>query len=586
MNDKKSSKDQEMNLFREIFPYSSVPYVKFDNEVVPMNIPEDFWITDTTFRDGQQARAPYSVKQIVDLFTFLHEMGGPNGVIRTSEFFLYSNKDKDAVRRCQEKGFEYPRITGWIRAHKKDFKLVKKMELDETGILTSASDYHIYLKLGSDRRTVMDKYLEVVDAALEEGIIPRCHLEDITRADFNGFVIPFVRKLMERSRQSGIPVKIRACDTLGYGVPHPQAVLPRSVPKIIDTLVRECGVPSEHLEWHGHNDFHKVLVCGFYAWLYGASAVNGTLLGFGERTGNPPIEGLLIDYMSLKRSGNEADPRVIRKVADYYRRELGDHIPSSFPFVGSEFNTTRAGIHADGLIKNEEIYNIFDTAGILDRPMNVAITDKSGTAGIALWLNNFLNLEGDRKVNKNDPRIHRVYEMVMEEYNRGRTTAMANEEMEHLVKQSFPRFFESEFEQLKKKAGKLAVHVVEELAESEDIRSMKPEVQEKEMDKARRKYEFIQFLYVVDRHGYKITRNIIDPEYSGDFEKGEIGIMYTDRAWFSRPIETGVSFVSNFYISRITNRLCITVSAPVRNRKDEIVGVVGIDMSYEDLVRV
>jgi len=580
MTDKK-----EMNLFREIFPYTEVPYVTFDKDAVEMDMPEDFWISDTTFRDGQQARAPYSVQQIVDLYTLMHELGGENGVIRYGEFFLYSNKDKDAVRRCQEKGFEFPKITGWIRATKNDFKLVKQMELKETGILTSASDYHIFLKLNLTRQEAMDKYLEVVDAALEEGIIPRCHLEDITRADFDGFVIPFVKKLMERSRESGIPVKIRACDTLGYGVPHPQASLPRGVPKIIHTLKNVCGVPSENLEWHGHNDFHKVLVCGFYAWLYGAGAVNGTLLGYGERTGNPPIEGLIIDYMSLMKSDNGINSKVITKIGDYYRKELGEDIPTSYPFVGSEFNTTRAGIHADGLIKNEEIYNIFDTAKILNRPMNVAITDKSGTAGIALWLNNYLKLEGDKKVDKNDPKVMRVYDMIMSEYNKGRTTAMSNEEMDHYVKQCFPKFFTSEFERLKKKAGKLAVHIVEDLAATDDMRTMNTELQEKAMDNVRKQYDFVQFVYVVDRKGCKITRNIIDPDYSGDYERGNVGIMYTDREWFSRPIETGTAFVSNFLISRITNRLCITVSAPIRNVKDEIVGVVGIDIAYEDLVR-
>lgn len=574
------------NLYREIFPYSEVPYITFDKEGVEMDMPGNIWITDTTFRDGQQARAPYTVKQIVDLYTFLHRLGGEKGLIKFSEFFLYSNKDREAVTRCKEKGYEFPQVTGWIRAKKKDFNLVKKMELKETGILTSASDYHIYLKLKTDRQKAMNQYLEVVDAALENNIIPRCHLEDITRADFEGFVIPFVKKLMKRSRESGIPIKIRACDTLGFGFPHPNASLPRSVPKIINTLVKKCGVPSEHLEWHGHNDFHKVLVNGTYAWLYGASAVNGTLLGFGERTGNPPIEALVIDYMGLKKTSEGINSQVITEIADYYRKELDEDISSSFPYVGSAFNTTRAGIHADGLIKNKEIYNIFDTDKILNRPMSIAITDKSGTAGIALWINNFLGLKGEEKIDKKDTRVNKIYQLVMEEYKRGRTTAFSNEEMQHLTKEYFGEFFESEFEKLKKKAGNLALHLVEGLAETDEIRSMKPERQEKIMKHTRDEHDFIQFMYVVDRKGIKITRNIIDPRYSKDFERKDVGVIYTDRGWFSRPIETGLSFVSDFYISRITDRLCITVSAPVRNKKDEIVGIIGIDISFEDLVRI
>jgi len=578
--------DSKMNLFREIFPYSEVPYVTFEDKTVKLNLPENIWITDTTFRDGQQARAPYTVRQIVDLFTFLHRLGGPKGVIKYSEFFLYSNKDKEAVRRCQEKGFEYPKITGWIRANKKDFKLVKDMGLEETGILTSASDYHIFLKLGIEREEAMKRYLEVVEEALANKIIPRCHLEDITRADFDGFVIPFVKELMKRSKESGMPVKVRACDTLGYGVPHPQASLPRSVPGIIDVLVNECGVPSENLEWHGHNDFHKVLVNGFYAWLYGASAVNGTLLGYGERTGNPPIEGLVIDYMSIKKTDDGMDTRVIDEIGKYYRKELGENIPPSYPFVGSEFNTTRAGIHADGLIKNEEIYNIFDTKKILNRPMNIAITDKSGTAGLALWINNYFNLSDDEKIDKNDERIKRAYRRIMEQYNNGRTTAISNDEMTNIVREYFPGFFESEFEKLKRKAGNLALHVVEEFAEKNDVRTMKPERAEKAMQEIREEHDFIQFMYVVDRKGIKITRNIINPQYAREFEKKDVGVIYSDREWFRSPIESGLPFVSDFYISRMTERLCITVSAPIRNKKDQIIGVAGIDISYEDLVRI
>jgi isopropylmalate/homocitrate/citramalate synthase len=485
--------DSKMNLFRKIFPYTTVPYLSFEKEAVLMNLPKDIWITCTTFRDGQQARAPYTVKQIVDIFTYLHELGGPKGVIKYSEFFLYSNKDKDAVRRCQDLGFEFPIITGWIRATKSDFKLVKKMGLKETGILTSCSDYHIFLKLKMDHQKAMDKYLEVVDAALEDGIIPRCHLEDITRADFKNFVIPFVKKLMQRSKASGIPVKVRACDTLGYGVPHPQASLPRSVPRIMDTLVRKCGVPSENLEWHGHNDFHKVAVNGLYAWLYGASAVNGTLLGYGERTGNPPIEGLVMDYMSLKKTDDGMNPKIITKIANYFRNEIGENIPASFPFIGSDFNTTRAGIHADGLIKNEEIYNIFDTKKVLDRPMGIAITDKSGTAGIALWVNSNLGLVGDKKVDKNNEAVQKIYEVIMDEYNNGRTTALSNDEMMNLAKEYLPGLtLPDEFEKLKTKAGQIALHIIDELSERKDIRSMDPQKQETEMEKIRNSHDFVQ----------------------------------------------------------------------------------------------
>ena len=86
----------------------------------------------------------------------------------------------------------------------------------------------------------MEQYLSIVEAALEVGIVPRLHLEDITRADFYGFVVPFAHQLMKLSQESGIPIKIRACDTMGFGVSYPGAAPPRSVPGIIYGLLAPC----------------------------------------------------------------------------------------------------------------------------------------------------------------------------------------------------------------------------------------------------------------------------------------------------------------------------------------------------------
>ena len=121
-------------------------------------------------------------------------------------------------------------------------------------------------------------------------------------------------------------MKVRLCDTLGLGVPYPGAVLPRSVPKLVRALVDDAGIPPQDLEWHGHNDFHKVLINSTTAWLYGCSGVNGSLLGFGERTGNAPIEGLIIEYMGLMGDPNGVDASVITQIRNYYESAIGEHI--------------------------------------------------------------------------------------------------------------------------------------------------------------------------------------------------------------------------------------------------------------------
>lgn len=426
---------EEPNLYRLIYQYDEVPKVAFNNRRVPLHMPDEIWITDTTFRDGQQARAPYTVEQIVHLYDLLHRLGGPKGLIRQSEFFLYSEKDREAVYKCLERGYEFPEITSWIRASRKDFELVKEIGLKETGILVSCSDYHIFKKLNMTRKQALDHYLGIVKEAIEVGVRPRCHLEDITRADVYGFVVPFVMELMKLSRESGVPVKVRACDTMGYGVSYPGAAIPRSVQGIIYGLRHHARVPSELIEWHGHNDFYKVVNNAATAWLYGASSVNCSLLGIGERTGNCPLEAMVFEYASLRGTLDGMDTTVITEIAEYYEKELGYHIPPQTPFVGKNFNVTRAGIHADGLLKDEEIYNIFNTEKLLNRPVAVAITSHSGLAGIAHWYNQYFNTSAGASLDKNHPLIIKIKEYVDQEFAAGRVTAMADEELVALVEQ-------------------------------------------------------------------------------------------------------------------------------------------------------
>ena len=420
---------KEPNLFRDVFDYDEVPKVAFNHRRVPMNMPEDIWITDTSFRDGQQSMAPYTVEQIVDLYKLMSRLSGPYGIVRQSEFFIYTKKDREAVAKCMELGLKFPEITTWIRAKKEDFQLVKDLEIKETGILVSCSDYHIFKKMNMTRRQAADFYLETIKEAFNAGLVPRCHLEDITRADFYGFVVPFVNEIMDISADAGIPVKIRACDTMGYGVPYTEVALPRSVAGIIYGLQHYSGVPSEMLEWHGHNDFYKAVNNSTTAWLYGASGVNCSLFGIGERTGNTPLEAMVFEYAQLKGTLDGMDTTVITELAEYFEKELGYVQPSRTPFVGSNFNVTRAGIHADGLLKNEEIYNIFDTGKFLNRPPLVSVSNTSGLAGIAHWINSYYHLPKEKWVDKNSDLVKKIKVWVDAQYEDGRVTVLTDSEL-------------------------------------------------------------------------------------------------------------------------------------------------------------
>lgn len=442
------------NLVEDIFPYTLPPLIKFagpwvehiDGKKVHFDpakrLQDDIHITDTTFRDGQQARPPYTVEQQVKLYEMLSKLGGPNGVIRQTEFFLYTKNDRAALDKCRELGLKYPEITGWIRAVKGDFRLVKEAGLKESGMLTSSSDYHIFHKQKQTRQQAFDQYIGVVEAALETGVRPRCHLEDVTRADWNGFVFPFVQKLTRISEQvpEHLKVKIRLCDTMGFGLNYPNVAPPRSIAKLCYYMIRDCGIPPHRLEWHGHNDFHKVHINGTTAWFYGCNALNATLFGLGERTGNPPLEGAIMEYIALKGDLCGIETRMITEIVRYMKG-TGFPIPDNYPFAGKHFNTTRAGIHAGGLRRDERIYNIMDTAALLDRPPGVAITDKTGTDGIAIWVNEFLGIKGTPD-EVGLTKIVKIQKWVMDQYNvDGRLSAISDQELEAQVRLHLPDLY-------------------------------------------------------------------------------------------------------------------------------------------------
>ncbi|MGD0231158.1 MAG: histone-lysine N-methyltransferase [Syntrophorhabdales bacterium] len=576
---------EEPELFRDVFPYTDVVRVNFDHKIESIDPPDEIFITDTTFRDGQQSRPPFSVRQIEDIFNLLHRLSGPNGVIRQTEFFLYTEKDKEAVARCLEKGYRYPEVTGWIRANRDDLQLVKEFGLKETGMLTSISDYHIFYKFKKTRAQIFKEYIKVVEAALESGIVPRCHFEDITRADIYGFCVPFAQALMALAEEAKMPVKIRLCDTLGLGVTYPGAALPRSVGKIIRAMIDDAGVPSDCLEWHGHNDFYRGVVGAVSAWLYGCTYVNGTLLGIGERTGNSPIEGLVMEYISLIGDDNGVDTKVITEIRNYFEKEIGLHIPKNQPFVGSDFNATSAGVHIDGLSKNEEIYTAFDTKRILDRPVTINITDKSGLAGIAHWINSHFALIGHDAIEKTHPGVAKINKRILKAYDEGRVTAISDEEMEHLVRRYIPEVFPSEFDLLKKRAYDMAAHLIERYIEEDGVKSMVPERQEEVLKGLVAEYSYIQFAYVVNAEGLKVTRNITQIVDRAKYAKIDLHEDFSDRDWFIQPMKTGKISVTDLYSSRITGALCITVSGPIHDETGDIVALLGLDIKFEDLTR-
>ncbi len=295
---------------------------------------------------------------------------------------------------------------------------------------------------------------------------------------------------------------------------------------------------------------------------------------------------MIIEYISLTGRVDGIDTQVITEIRNYFEREIGETIPKNQPFVGSEFNVTRAGIHADGIFKNEEIYNIFDTAKILNRPLGVMINDKSGIAGIVQWINSYLILPEDRKVDKRHPGAAKIYKWVVAQYEKGRVTDISNEEMARLAKKYLPEYFVSDFDQIKKRAHELAAHLIREVADLSEIQSMDPKKIEPVLSSFVEENPFIQFAYVVNKDGVKITKNITQIVDRAKYGKVGLHEVYLDRDWFIKPMKDGKIHVTGLYTSAITGALCLTVSAPICCDIDgDLKGVIGCDIRFEELVK-
>ncbi len=418
--------------FRDIYPFDSVPRIITSSREIAENL-SSIYITDTTLRDGQQGWRNFTIDEAIKIYELLADIGDRGG-IRATEVFLYTDKDREVAKILRGYGLRYPKVIAWIRATRNDLRLVIESGLDETIILTSISDYHIRYKFGLSREEVITKYLEVVEEAFRNGIKVKCSLEDITRADIYGTVIPFMKRVMELGEKYSVKPGFRLPDTLGLGLPFPEVPLPRGIPAIIKAIRSSIDISPEQLEFHAHNDLGLAIANQLSAWFYGVGSANCTLLGIGERAGNCPLEIMAIHYVGIKGS-NDINLRALPRILDLFE-SMGYIVNDHYPIIGRNAFRTKAGIHADGLLKNPEVYLPFDPMKLLGKPYSIEITPYSGTAAIVLWIKNYL---GHDNISKDDPRIRSIYNEVLDIYRKSdRKEPLTEQEMFQIVSKYFP----------------------------------------------------------------------------------------------------------------------------------------------------
>ncbi len=431
----------EPEYFLTSFPRDAFPTYEWTNR--PATLPGDAWTTETTHRDGQQGGLPLSTEQSIKIYDIFCRFTADSGAIRQAEFFVYRPSDRAALEGALERYQSGAPIepTTWIRATTKDVGLIQHLGIHETGMLASASDYHTFHKFKpGGRNQAAQTYLEALKMTLDAGIRPRLHLEDATRAPMD-FLRPFIENVQEMSAAYGSELrpKFRICDTMGVGLPYEEVALPRSIPRIFQEI-HKLGLRSADLEFHPHNDTWLVVANCLAAVRAGCSVINGTALGKGERTGNAPLEAVLMHLIGMGYfHEKQPDFTALNALVALYA-EMKEPVPPKYPLYGRDAHRTRAGVHADGLNKFWWMYAPFNVPQLLGRPLEVSLTKESGLAGLIFLIRQHTGLD----LPKDDPRLQKVYAWLMEEFDNGRQTSIEWEELAPIIAQDITPVAEAE----------------------------------------------------------------------------------------------------------------------------------------------
>ena len=304
-------------------------------------------ICDTTLRDGEQAAGVvFANIEKIRIARMLDEIGVPQ---IEAGIPAMGGDEKKAIREIARLGLKAS-ILGWNRANKEDIDHSLDCDVDSVAISLSSSDIHIEHKLMKSRQWVLEKITESIEHAKSHGLYISCNAEDASRAD-RDFLIQFA----QTAKDAGAD-RVRFCDTLGI-------MEPLKTYKVIKDLIDHVDLP---VEMHTHNDFGMATANAVAGIQAGATFLSTTVLGLGERTGNAPLEELVMASLYILNIDPLIETARFREIAEYVAKASGRNIPDWKPVVGKNCFVHEAGIHADGVIKCASNYEAYapETVGL------------------------------------------------------------------------------------------------------------------------------------------------------------------------------------------------------------------------------
>jgi len=297
-------------------------------------------LDDTTLRDGEQtAGVVFTNAEKVAIAKMLDEIGIDQ---IEAGIPVMGGDEREVIEEIAHLGLKAS-VLGWNRASIADIQTSIDCGVDAVAISLATSDIHIETKLMKDRAWVLNCIRESVAFAKSHGVYVSVNAEDASRTEF-GFLLAYAAAAKAEGAD-----RIRFCDTIGIMEPF-------RTYKVIKELIEHTGL---EVEMHTHNDFGMAVANALAGIHAGATWVNVTVGGLGERAGNAALEEVVMALKYLEALDLEFDTRRFTEVVDYVMTAAGRTVPVWKPVVGSNMFAHESGIHADGVIKNPKTYEVF-----------------------------------------------------------------------------------------------------------------------------------------------------------------------------------------------------------------------------------